>query len=71
MNEQDYVLATQAGFVKYELEDYTDSGNDIRFSRFVKLIRADEREEILKMSELQWFKGQTDYDAAIRARSNK
>ena len=46
MNERDYVLAKQAGFVEYELDDYTESGNDIRFSRFADLIRADEREAV-------------------------
>ena len=51
MNERDYVLAKQAGFVEYELEDYTESGNDIRFSRFAELIRADEREAIAQMFE--------------------
>lgn len=46
MNERDYVLAKQSGFVEYELEDYTESGNDIRFSRFADLIRAEEREAV-------------------------
>jgi len=51
MNEQDYVLAKQAGFVEYELEDYTESGNDIRFSSFADLIRADEREACAKVCD--------------------
>jgi hypothetical protein len=44
MNERDKELAVQAGFVAYELEDHTESGYDIRYSRFADLIRADERE---------------------------
>jgi hypothetical protein len=51
MNERDYVLAKQAGFVEYGLEDYTESGNDIRFSRFAELIRADEREACAKVCD--------------------
>ena len=37
-------MAREAGFVDYELEDYTPSGYDIRYERFAALIRADERE---------------------------
>ena len=51
MNERDYVLAKQAGFVEYELEDYTESGNDIRFSQFADLIRSDEREACAKVCD--------------------
>ena len=46
MNERDKELAEQAGFVAYELEDHTESGYDIRYSRFADLIRADEREAV-------------------------
>ena len=46
MNERDNELADQAGFVAYELEDHTESGYDIRYSRFADLIRADEREAV-------------------------
>jgi hypothetical protein len=35
----------------------------------VALARADERDEILRMSGSQWFKSQARYDEAIRARS--
>jgi hypothetical protein len=66
MNERDYVLAKQAGFMEYELEDYTESGNDIRFSRFAELIRADEREEILKLADSLGWVNVDD----IRARGN-
>jgi hypothetical protein len=37
-------IAREAGFVEYELEDYTQSGYDIRYERFADLVRADERE---------------------------
>jgi hypothetical protein len=36
----------------------------------VALARADERDEILRMSGSQWFKSQARYDEAIRARGN-
>jgi len=36
-------MAREAGFVEYELEDYTQSGYDIRYERFAALVRADER----------------------------
>lgn len=32
--------------------------------------RADEREDILRMSYSQWFKSQSAYDEAIRARGD-
>jgi hypothetical protein len=35
---------------------------------FAALVRADEREDILRMSGNQWFKSQLRYDEAIRAR---
>ena len=35
-------MAREAGFVDYELEDYSPSGYDIRYERFADLIRADE-----------------------------
>ena len=37
-------MAREAGFVEYELEDYTQSGYDIRYERFAALVRADERD---------------------------
>ena len=39
-------MAREAGFVEYELEDYTQSGYDIRYERFADLVRADERNAI-------------------------
>lgn len=39
-----------------------------QFCGQVQAAVALEREEILKMSEAQWFRTQADYDAAIRAR---
>jgi hypothetical protein len=36
-------MAREAGFVEYELEDYSPSGYDIRYERFAALVRADER----------------------------
>ena len=40
-------MAREAGFVEYELEDYTQSGYDIRYERFAELVRADEREAMV------------------------
>ena len=40
-------MAREAGFVEYELEDYTQSGYDIRYERFAELVRADERDKFL------------------------
>ena len=46
MTQEDNMrMAREAGFVEYELEDYTQSGYDIRYERFAALVRADEREE--------------------------
>jgi hypothetical protein len=42
-------MAREAGFVEYELEDYTQSGYDIRYERFAALVRADEREKSLQL----------------------
>jgi len=67
-------MAREAGFVEYELEDYTQSGYDIRYERFAALVRADEREACAKVCEPQ-----EEHDdpltawkiaAAIRARGN-
>jgi phosphoribosylcarboxyaminoimidazole (NCAIR) mutase len=41
------------------------------FERFAALVAAKEREDILRMSESQFFKTQAEYDDAIRARGNK
>ena len=51
MSQQDVQIAFQAGFVTYELEDYTEGGYDIRYERFADLIRADEREACAKILE--------------------
>ena len=76
MNADIIRMAREAGFVDYELEDYTPSGYDIRYERFVALVRADEREACAKVCDdkaKETFSGQCqvwgDYFArAIRAR---
>ena len=76
MNERDKELAEQAGFVAYELEDHTESGYDIRYSRFAALIRADEREECAEVCDVlavhpEYASEVTKLAAmAIRARGN-
>ena len=46
--EQFIRMAREAGFVDYELDDYTPSGYDIRYERFASLVaaaaKAEERE---------------------------
>ena len=42
-------MAREAGFVEYELEDYTQSGYDIRYERFAELVAAAEREACAKV----------------------
>jgi hypothetical protein len=65
-------MAREAGFVEYELEDYSPSGHDIRYERFEALVRADEREACADVVEStpwsDWFR--TDCAAAIRNRGN-
>ena len=63
-------LAREAGFVEYELEDYTQSGYDIRYERLVELARADEREECAKVCEEEGLLWGRRYATAIRARGN-
>jgi hypothetical protein len=41
------------------------------FERFAALVATAEREDILRMSESQFFKTQAEYDAAIRARGKE
>jgi hypothetical protein len=48
---------------------YMDVGKK-EIEAFEALVRADERDEILRMSGSQWFKSQARYDEAIRARGN-
>jgi hypothetical protein len=43
---------------------------DEAIEKLVALVRADERDDILRMSGSQWFKSQARYDEAIRARGN-
>lgn len=77
MTARDVQIAFQAGFVSYELEDYTDGGYDVRYERFADLIRADEREACAKVcDELHWpwnmgdNSGPKECAEAIRARGN-
>ena len=62
-------MAREAGFVEYELEDYTQSGYDIRYERLAELVRADEREAILDLVD-SYAKNNTDLADAIRAKGN-
>ena len=65
-------MAREAGFVEYELEDYTQSGYDIRYERFAALVRADEREACAKVCDAEaTVEGIAQKcAAAIRARGN-
>ena len=69
-------MAREAGFVEYELEDYTQSGYDIRYERFAALIRADEREACANLCDAlavhpEYASEVTKLAAmAIRARGN-
>ena len=69
-------MAREAGFVEYELEDYTQSGYDIRYERFAALVRADERERIIAANAPEIEKTNAhikmleDEIAVIRARGN-
>ena len=72
-------MAREAGFVEYEIEDYTTSGYDIRYERLVEIARADaiaaEREACAKVCESEWSNvAERMYGEecakAIRARSN-
>jgi 1,2-phenylacetyl-CoA epoxidase PaaB subunit len=52
MNRDDIIrMAREAGFVEYELEDYTPSGHDIRYERFAALVAAAEREACAKVCD--------------------
>ena len=66
MNREEIIrIAQEAGF---------NTAHDVwpnEFERFAALVAAAEREDILRMSEAQFFKTQADYDDAIRARSQK
>ena len=83
MSQQDVQIAFQAGFVTYELEDYTNGGYDIRYERFADLIRADEREACAKICDekvgAEYATGKVDHNEMgwtqscaidIRARGN-
>jgi len=58
-------MAREAGFIHWEQfpADYQN-----KLKAFEALVRADERDDILRMSGSQWFKSQARYDEAIRAR---
>ena len=52
MTQEDIIeMARKAGFVEYELEDYTQSGYDIRYERFAALVAAEEREACAKVCD--------------------
>jgi len=68
-------LARKAGFVEYELEDYTQSGYDIRYERFAALAyaagAAAEREAIADELEHGFMDDEghhIQYASEIRAR---
>jgi hypothetical protein len=62
-------LAREAGIV---WADHTVVGSrENLLERFATLVATAEREDILRMSESQFFKTQAEYDDAIRARGNK
>jgi hypothetical protein len=66
MKEDIIKMAQEAG---WEMGDDLSDGFGVRLERFAALVRADEREVILKISATTWFKTQADYDSAIRARA--
>ena len=72
MSQQDVQIAFQAGFVTYELEDYTEGGYDIRYERFADLIRADEREALIRYFDGHWRSDWSDGQIieALEARGN-
>ena len=61
-------MAREAGFVEYELEDYTQSGYDIRYERFAELVRADEREACAKIADIAYWWSDDAPSFSIRAR---
>jgi hypothetical protein len=73
MKQEDIIrMAREAGFVEYELEDYTQSGYDIRYERFAALVAAAENEACAKLLEESSGTGKLvscmSAAAAIRAR---
>ena len=72
MSQQDVQIAFQAGFVTYELEDYTEGGYDIRYERFADLIRADERKALIHYFADHWRSDWSDGQIieALEARGN-
>lgn len=45
-------MAREAGFVEYELEDYTASGYDVRYERFAQLVAKKAVEaDVLEIAE--------------------
>jgi hypothetical protein len=74
MTQDDIILmAQEAGFVEYELDDGTTNAFDIRYQRLAHLVAtraaALEREACAKLCEAQGEYGDEQYAAAIRARS--
>jgi hypothetical protein len=60
-------MAREQGLPETEVEGVFMVNTD-DLGRFAELVRADERDDILRMSGNQWFKSQLRYDEAIRAR---
>lgn len=68
-------MAREAGMVYREFADEfananTDGVDLETLKAFEALVRADERDGILRMSGNQWFNSQSRYDEAILARGN-
>ncbi len=63
MNRDDVIrMAREAGFVDYELEDYTESGFDVRYERFAALVAAAESQNYEHTLALQ----QQSYEREIQ-----
>ena len=70
MTKDDIILmALEAGFVEYELDDGTTDAFDVRYERFAKLVAASEREACAAMFDDRnvWDE---EVGERIRARSN-
>jgi len=69
-NEEVMSLLTEMGQHEGGMENWVMDNAWVAFANRVSaLVRADEREVILKISATTWFKTQADYDSAIRARA--
>ena len=78
MTQEDIIrMAHEAGFVEYELEDYTQSGYDIRYERFAALVAAAENEACARVCEgltgrsYEFDMGRLHSAEAIRARTGE